>query len=95
MAETAALAIEGLGEPGGFLAGCTNQPELLQPERHQVDSTQASVLVPDLQEVSNRQVRTKLFASADAFVVVYEIPASVEDRPAGVDLDCQCCEGMS
>lgn len=74
------VGIRGQGPcPDGIVLGCPDEPKLTQTERHKFQIEQPAIAIADIQEIRNRQVRTKLVTSADAPAVIYEVPASVKD----------------
>src|SRR5690606_26345322 len=62
------------------------EPKAPDPEGHQLESGEAAGAVEG-REVHEREVAAELLVTADPLVVVEEVAAPVEDRPAAVDLD--------
>ena len=86
-AEPCAFAVECLLEPAGLVPGSLVQAEASDPKRCHLEAHELAASRVEGCKVQEHELGAVLRLASDAFVVVQEIAAAVEDGPAAVDLD--------
>lgn len=86
-AESHALAFERFPQPGGVFVRSGVEPELSDLQDNELEAFDGARLRFDIGEVHQREVVAELLMSADALIVVQEIPTAIEDQPTAIDFD--------
>src|SRR5689334_15769672 len=87
MAELRTLAVDHSSEPTRILRRGTSQAKVANLQRTHRKLDQPPARDVEGEEVHEGEIGAELPVSRDPLVVVEEIAASVEDRPAGANLD--------
>jgi len=84
------LAVEHLGAPGGIVVAAALQTHRPDANGDDVEPLELPITCADTSEVHEREIvsEPELLVAADAFVVIDQVAAAVEDELAAIDLDC-------
>src|SRR6185369_7358127 len=85
--ELRTLLVDQLSEPARVVGRCTPQTKVTNPQRSHCKLDQPPARDVEGEEVHEGEIGAVLLVSRDPFVVVEEVAASVDDRPAGANLD--------